>query len=230
MVAGAPRRVMAAQTEPTLLLSEIFYSIQGESTYAGYPCVFVRLAGCNLRCRWCDARYTYEEPGTVWELPAILAEIGRYPATALVEITGGEPLLQEGVYSLMAQLLATGRTVLLETNGSLSLDRVPEGVVTIMDIKCPGSTMADRFDPANLDRLRPRDELKFVLASRADYDWAAAFVQRHGLLGRHPLHFSPVVAKLPAADLARWLLADGLPVRLQLQLHTLLWPGLSRGV
>ncbi|HSR35917.1 MAG TPA: radical SAM protein [Desulfurivibrionaceae bacterium] len=213
-----------------LRLSEIFYSIQGESSYAGYPCVFVRLSGCNLRCRWCDARYTYEEPGTEWDLPAILAEIDRHPANALVEITGGEPLLQEGVYGLMETLLANSRTVLLETNGSVALDRVPEGVVTIMDVKCPGSTMADRFDPANLDRLRPTDELKFVLASRADYEWAAGFVQGHGLVGRHPIHFSPVVAELPPADLAQWLLADGLAVRLQLQLHTLLWPGQKRGV
>jgi len=213
-----------------LRLSEIFYSIQGESSYAGIPCVFVRLAGCNLRCRWCDARYTYEEPGTPWALPVILAEIKRYPTSALVEITGGEPLLQEGAYALMAHLLTTGRTVLLETNGSVTLDRVPAGVVTIMDVKCPGSTMADRFDPDNLNRLRPGDELKFVLASRADYEWAADFVRRHKLIGRHPIHFSPVTAELPPADLAQWLLADGLAVQLQLQLHTLLWPGQKRGV
>ncbi|MEW6593681.1 MAG: radical SAM protein [Thermodesulfobacteriota bacterium] len=222
--------MMAAPAEPTLLLSEIFYSIQGESSCAGYPCVFVRLSGCNLRCRWCDARYTYEEPGTPWALPAILTEIDRYPATALVEITGGEPLLQEGVYPLMSHLLARGRNVLLETNGSVALDQVPQGVITIMDVKCPGSTMADRFDPANLARLRPGDELKFVLASRGDYEWATDFVQRHGLIGRFPIHFSPVTTELPPADLAGWLMADGLPVRLQLQLHTLLWPEKTRGV
>lgn len=221
---------MSAHTDPALQLCEVFYSIQGESSYAGYPCVFVRLAGCNLRCRWCDARYTYEEPGTAWEIAAILAEINRHPASSLVEITGGEPLLQEGVYGLMARLLAAGRTVLLETNGSVALDRVPEGVVTIMDVKCPGSTMTDRFAPANLDRLRPQDELKFVLASRTDYEWAADFVQRHNLIGRYPIHFSPVATELPPADLAQWLLADGLAVRLQLQLHTLLWPGTTRGV
>jgi 7-carboxy-7-deazaguanine synthase len=220
----------AATGGPTLTLSEIFYSIQGESSYAGIPCVFVRLAGCNLRCRWCDARYTYEEPGTRWALSAILAEIDHYPATALVEITGGEPLLQEGISPLMEQLLASGRTVLLETNGSLAIDRVPPGVVAVLDVKCPGSGMADRFDLANLKRLRPTDELKFVLASRADYEWAADFVRRHGLVGRYPIHFSPVVAELPPADLAQWLLADGLAVRLQLQLHTLLWPGRNRGV
>ncbi len=221
---------MASQTESTLLLSEIFYSIQGESSYAGYPCVFVRLAGCNLRCRWCDACYTYEEPGTAWELPAILRELDRYPAAALVEITGGEPLLQAGVYPLMEHLLAAGRTVLLETNGSLALELVPAGVVVIMDVKCPGSGMADQFDPANLRRLRPGDELKFVLASRADYDWAADFVRDHGLIGRHPIHFSPVVQELTPADLAQWLLADGLAVQLQLQLHTLLWPEIKRGM
>ena len=221
---------MATQTGPILRLSEVFYSIQGESSYAGYPCVFVRLAGCNLRCRWCDARYTYEEPSTNWPIPAIMNEIDRYPASALVEVTGGEPLLQEGVYPLMERLLAAGRTVLLETNGTMALDRVPDGVVTIMDVKCPGSGMADRFDLANLDRLKPTDELKFVLASRGDYEWAAAFVQHHSLIGRYLIHFSPVTSELPPTELAQWLLADGLAVRLQLQLHTLLWPEKKRGV
>lgn len=217
-------------TEPRLVLSEIFYSIQGESSRAGYPCVFVRLAGCNLRCRWCDASYTYEEPGTPWGIGTIMEEIARYPAAALVEITGGEPLLQEHVYLLMSRLLEQGRTVLLETNGSLPVDRVPPEAVIIMDIKCPGSGMADRFDQANLERLRPHDEIKLVISSRADYDWAAALVRRHKLAARCIVHFSPIMAELPPAELAGWLLDDGLPARLQLQLHAILWPGQKRGV
>ena len=217
------------KAEPTLQLSEIFYSIQGESSFAGYPCLFFRLSGCNLRCSYCDAKYTYEEPATVTPLSTLLREAARYPK-ALIELTGGEPLLQEEVYPLMEGLLAAGRTVLLETNGSLSLARVPREVVKIIDLKCPDSGMAERMELANLDLLAPHDEIKFVLSSRPDYDWAKAIMAQHRLAEKAKVILSPVIGRLAPALLAEWLLADALPARLQLQLHTLLWPGLKRGM
>ena len=215
--------------EPFLQLSEIFYSIQGESSFVGYPCLFFRLAGCNLRCSYCDAKYTYEEPATPTPLSALLTEATRYP-NALIEITGGEPLLQEGVYPLMDELLAAGRTVLLETNGSLSIARVPHAVMKIIDLKCPDSGMAEKMELANLDLLAPHDEIKFVVSSRADYDWAKAMIGEHRLAEKAKVILSPVIGRLQPALLAQWLMADALPVRLQLQLHTLLWPGIKRGV
>lgn len=215
--------------EPALQISEIFYSIQGESSFAGYPCLFFRLSGCNLRCSYCDAKYTYEEPSTPTPLSALLNEAARHP-NALIEITGGEPLLQEGIYPLMDSLLAAGRTVLLETNGSLSITRVPKEVVKVIDLKCPDSTMAEKMDLANLDLLAPHDEIKFVVSSRADYDWAKAMMEEHRLAEKAKLILSPVIGRLEPALLAEWLMANALPARLQLQLHTLLWPGMKRGV
>jgi 7-carboxy-7-deazaguanine synthase len=212
-----------------LLVSEIFYSIQGESSHAGYPCIFVRLAGCNLRCTYCDARYSYEEPGNFQGINELLAAIDRLPAAERVEITGGEPLLQEGVYALMDQLLARGRRVLLETNGSISIARVPAAVHCIMDVKCPGSGMAPQLDRENFRRLTSRDEIKFVLCDRPDYDWARQLMADFRLGPPFNLIFSPVAGRLEPADLAAWILADALPVRLQLQLHTLLWPHCARG-
>jgi len=221
-------------TEP-LQVAELFYSIQGESTRAGLPCLFVRLAGCNLRCTYCDARYTWEETGTSMDAAAILAWVERTP-DVMVEITGGEPLLQVGVYPLMRALIDGGRPVLLETNGSLPLDEVPEQVGIIMDIKCPDSGMAARNLPDNLELLRGRnrrgcrDEIKFVLSSEADFHWARTLIAREHLPPSIPLLFSPVRPLLDPAALAQWLLAYRLPVRLQLQLHTLLWPDRTRGV
>ena len=215
--------------DSTLQISEIFYSIQGESSHAGYPCLFFRFSGCNLRCSYCDAKYTYEEPGSPTPLDTLLSEAARYPK-ALIEITGGEPLLQVGVYPLMAGLLAAGRTVLLETNGSLSIKRVPREVVKILDLKCPDSGMAEKMDLANLDLLTPHDEIKFVVSSRTDYDWAKAMIADHRLAEKATLTLSPVIGRLAPALLAQWLMADALPARLQLQLHTLLWPGTKRGV
>ena len=215
--------------EAELNISEIFYSIQGESSFAGYPCLFIRLAGCNLRCSYCDARYTYEETPTTIAAGSLLAESAKYPH-ALIEITGGEPLLQEGVYPLMDALIAAGRTVLLETNGSLSIGRVPQPVVKIVDLKCPDSGMSDKMELANLDLLAPHDEIKFVLSSRADYDWATAMLAEYRLGEKAKVILSPVIGRLDPAQLAQWLLADALPARLQLQLHTLLWPGMKRGV
>lgn len=216
------------KTQPALDVSELFFSIQGESSYAGQPCVFIRLAGCNLRCSFCDARYSYEEAPHRRSLAEILAFVAGYPGFP-VEITGGEPLLQEEVYPLLEALLNAGRRVLLETNGSLPLDRVPAGVVKIVDVKCPGSATGDSFDRDNLRLLCPGDELKFVISSRVDYDWAVAFLREQGLPGGRIVHFSPMTTLLPPGLLADWILADRLPVRLQIQLHKVLWPEAVRG-
>ena len=219
-----------------LNISELFYSIQGESTYAGLPCVFIRLAGCNLRCHYCDARYTYEEAHAAMALEVILSFVDGYPE-AIVEITGGEPLLQENVFPLMAELVARNRTVLLETNGSLPIDTIPPEVIVIMDIKTPDSGSADSLASGNIAAAKIRNEnvpgsceIKFVLTSKDDYTWARDLVNRHALNTSGPVLFSPVKGQLVPADLAAWILQDQLAVRLQLQLHTLIWPHLSRGV
>ncbi len=191
-----------------LEISELFFSIQGESSYAGYPCVFIRLAGCNLRCVFCDAKYTYEEKGRRLPLDEIITYTRKFPE-AIIEITGGEPLLQENVYPLMESLLSEKRVVLLETNGSIDLSRVPEKITTIMDIKCPGSGMSENIHFNNMEILRPHDEIKFVLSGREDYDWAKALIKRHRLgTVDHPqgLHFSPVAGRLSGKTLAAWIL------------------------
>jgi 7-carboxy-7-deazaguanine synthase len=212
-----------------LTITEIFHSIQGESTYAGAPCVFVRLTGCDLRCAWCDTPYAFSEgrKAAVDEVVATVAAFG----CPLVEITGGEPLLQDDVYPLMAALLGRGITVLLETGGHVSLDRVPAGIVKILDVKCPGSGESARNHWPNLDRLQPADQVKFVILDRADYEFARHVVMRHELASRcAALLFSPVHGALDPAELAAWILADRLPVRLQLQVHKLIWGAHARGV
>jgi len=214
--------------EALLEICELFYSIQGESSYAGYPCFFIRLAGCNLRCTYCDTRYAYEGAHSSYSISQILAELGKYP-DVLVEITGGEPLLQEEVYPLFEQLLAAGRTVLLETNGSLSLNNVPRDVVKIMDMKCPGSSMHKKMDFDNFALMTPKDEIKFVISTREDYNWATQLVNSYDLSHKATVTFSPVPARLAPAALAEWILADRLPVRLRLQLHTILWPNKTKG-
>ena len=212
-----------------LTINEIFYSIQGESTYAGRPCVFVRLTACDLRCSWCDTPYSFHEGGKR-SLDDILAEVNRYDCP-LVEVTGGEPLLQEGVYPLMERLLADGRKVLLETGGHRSTARVPEQVVTILDVKCPGSGEAHRNDWTNLERARPHDEVKFVIKDRGDYEYAREVVRKHELPGRvAAVLFSPVHGVLEPKQLSEWILADHLPVRLQLQVHKYIWDPNTRGV
>ena len=207
---------------------EIFYSLQGESTFSGLPCIFVRLSGCNLNCSWCDTRYAEKECHSM-SLEQILDRIGAYNCN-LVEITGGEPLLQEAAPALIALLLEKHYQVLLETNGSLSLARVPVEVVKIIDLKCPDSGMSEKMELTILALLMPHDELKFVVSSRADYDWARAMMSQHRLAEKAKVILSPVQGRLQPALLAQWLMADALPARLQLQLHTLLWPGRQRGI
>jgi len=212
----------------TLVINEIFHSIQGESTWAGWPCVFVRLTACNLRCNWCDTEYAFNE-GTSRSVEEVARQVLAYDCP-LVEITGGEPLLQEHVYPLMERLLGAGRRVLLETGGGVATDRVPEGVTTILDVKCPGSGMHERNVWENLDRLRPGDELKFVIADRRDYEWARDLVRERRLAQRATVHFSGVWGDVEPRQLAEWILADRLPVRLNLQLHKWIWEPQTRGV
>jgi 7-carboxy-7-deazaguanine synthase len=211
-----------------LRVNEIFHSIQGESGHAGLPCVFVRLTGCNLRCTWCDTEYAFHE-GREMSIDEVLDEVGRY-GCSLVEVTGGEPLLQQDAPALMDRLLDRGYRVLLETGGSLPIETVPQRVIRIVDVKCPGSGEAERNRWENLEHLRPTDELKFVIRDRADYDWAATRLRERGLNRRCAVLFAPVHDALEPGELADWVLADGLPVRVQIQLHKILWPGVTRGV
>lgn len=212
-----------------LTVNEIFHSIQGESSYAGLPCVFVRLTACDLRCSWCDTAYAFHE-GRKRELDDVLGEVESY-GCRLIEVTGGEPLLQADVYPLMRRLLEAGHDVLLETGGHVPLDHVPSGVVTIMDVKCPASGEAGKTHWENLRRLGGRDEVKFVIAGRADYEFAKDVVSRHELPARVAnVLFSPVHGVLPPTDLAAWVLADRLAVRVQLQVHKYIWGPDTRGV
>lgn len=210
------------------LVSEIFSSIQGESHWSGYPCTFVRLAGCNLDCAYCDTRYA-RDGGTPADLRAIVEAVER-EGLATVEVTGGEPLHQAGTPELLRSLVAGGRRVLLETNGSLPLEPVPPGVIVVMDLKAPGSGMAAFNRWENLAELGPTDEVKVVCRDRADYEWARTALQGQGLLGRFRASLSPVWGELEPAVLAAWMLQDRLDARLQLQLHRLLWPSAHRGV
>lgn len=239
-----------------MMITEIFRSIQGESTYAGLPCIFVRLTGCNLRCTWCDTAYAFYG-GTRMSLEEILARVDQLsgralpspsvmgaeestapPAISRVELTGGEPLLQADVAPLAERLQSAGYTVLVETSGERFVGVLPREVVKIVDVKCPDSGAADTFLEKNLDVLDGKDEMKFVIASRRDYEFARDFTMRHGLPGRvRQVLFSPVFADpaggwpgLDASLLADWILADRLPVRLGLQLHKFIWDPAMKGV
>jgi len=218
-----------------LSVSEIFYSIQGESSYAGFPCIFVRLSGCNLRCNYCDASYTWEA-GEKQDIASILTAIEHYPCQ-LIEVTGGEPLVQKNCIKLLSELIARNKTVLLETNGSISIKAMDAGVIAILDVKCPDSGSKDSFHTDNVALIHERThkkanscELKFVLSSRKDYQFAKEFIITNKFVNKLPIHFSPMEKTLSAQTLAEWLMEDGLNVHLQLQLHTILWPDVSRGV
>ena len=221
-------------------ITEIYSSIQGESSFAGLPCIFVRLTGCNLRCDWCDSEYTFTG-GMKMTLDQVLSEIRRLAPVTLLEITGGEPMLQQReVIPLMQQLITSGYTVLLETSGERPLAEVPAQVIKIVDVKCPDSGEGDSFDLANLEALTARDELKFVLSSRGDYEFARDFLKQHAPVAS--AIFSPAFRKdargsrdasnclLDPQQLAEWILADGLRVRLGLQLHKFIWQPELKGV
>jgi 7-carboxy-7-deazaguanine synthase len=211
-----------------LIVNEIFHSIQGESSRSGLPCVFVRLTACNLRCTYCDTAYAFTE-GTPASLEEILTAIRQYRCHR-VEITGGEPLLQEGVHELMTRLCDLGYEVLLETSGSLDISAVDGRVRRIVDFKCPGSGMQEKNLWGNVPLLRATDEVKFVVAGRADFDWSLARAREEGLLGRVPVIVSPVFGQVDPADLAAWVLESGEEIRMQIQLHKVIWDPSRRGV
>lgn len=213
----------------TMKVNEIFYSIQGESTFAGRPFAFVRLTGCNLRCTYCDTEYAFYE-GTEMSVAEIVANIEGFP-TRFALVTGGEPMLQKSVHELFAGLLERSYTVLVETGGQLSLAKVDPRVHKIVDFKCPSSGMEKHNFYENVRYLTGNDEVKFVIGDRNDFDWSCGIVKRYDLTSRVPaVLFSPVHFKLPYSDLADWVLYCGLPVRMQLQLHKLIWPDIKRGV
>jgi len=212
-----------------LTINEIFHSIQGESTHSGRPCVFVRLTACDLRCSWCDTPYAFTE-GSKMSIDDVVRKVDEFGCD-LVELTGGEPLLQKDVYPLMRRLLDAGRTVMVETGGHLSIEKVPQEVIRIVDVKCPGSGEAGRNHWDNLALLTPRDEVKFVIRDREDYEYARDVVTKYGLVARTAaVLFSPVHGVLASKDLAEWILADRLAVRLQLQAHKYIWGAEVRGV
>jgi 7-carboxy-7-deazaguanine synthase len=212
----------------SLRVNEVFFSIQGEGTRAGLPCVFVRLTGCPLRCVYCDTAYAFHE-GQSREEGDVVAEIERHPCR-LVEVTGGEPLSQPAAFLFVTRLLDAGWRVLVETSGHVALDRLDPRAVAIMDVKTPASGEGHRMEWRNLELLKPTDEAKFVVGSRADYDWSRDLVRERRLAERCTVLFSPVHGVVHPGELARWVLDDGLPVRVQVQLHKYLWPGVERGV
>ncbi len=212
-----------------LVVNEIFYSVQGESTHAGRPCAFVRLTACNLRCNYCDTEYAFYE-GRRMTAAEVVEQVEGYRCP-LVEITGGEPLLQEGVYRLCAALLEAGLQVMIETSGAADVSRLDPRVIKIMDLKCPGSGEAARNLWSNLHHLTVRDEVKFVISDRADYEWTRAVIAEHALEGRvNAVLLSPAFGRIDLASLAAWMLEDRLPARLQLQMHKYIWPPNARGV
>lgn len=216
-------------TEPLqLVINEIYPSIQGESTHAGRPCVFVRLTGCNLRCSYCDTEYAFYD-GTRMSIDEILTKVDELGIN-LVEITGGEPLLQKNCVALARRLVETGHTVLIETSGERPIDVLPPEVIRIMDIKCPSSNESSRNNWANIENLKSQDEVKFVIGDRADYDWAKQILIEHDLAARATVLMSVTFERLSPRDLCGWILEDRLPVRFQLQAHKYIWDHETRGV
>jgi 7-carboxy-7-deazaguanine synthase len=212
----------------TLVVNEIFHSIQGESTLAGRPCVFVRLTGCDLRCSWCDTEYAFYE-GKKRTIDEIVDEVLACECD-LVEVTGGEPLLQPNVHALIARLLEHGKTVMIETGGHRDASTLDPRVRRILDVKTPSSGENASIHEPNFEQLRDGDEVKFVIQDRVDFDWAVDWLERHSRVSAVPVLFSPVHGKIEPAELAAWMIERGVKARLQLQLHKILWPGVVRGV
>ncbi len=212
----------------SLRVNETFISIQGESTFAGFPCVFVRLTGCPLRCAWCDTQYAYDD-GEEMRVGEIVEKVLAYGAW-LVEITGGEPLAQPEAPDLISRLCDLGQVVLVETSGARPVDAVDERAHIIMDVKCPSSRQAEKMHWENIEHLTDKDEVKFVCADRRDYDYAKEIIAKYEVFGRCPVLLSPASGALDARQLADWIVADRLPAKLQLQLHKFIWPDRDRGV
>jgi 7-carboxy-7-deazaguanine synthase len=212
---------VGANRDQTVRLSEIFFSLQGEAARSGLPTVFIRLTGCPLRCTWCDTEYAFTG-GTPTRIEDVLAEVARYP-TRYVCVTGGEPLAQKSCLPLLKALCDAGHDVCLETSGALDITLVDPRVARIMDLKAPGSGETDKNLLSNIADLRQTDEVKIVIASRADYDWAKEIIAAHQLSAYCDVVLSPVAGQLNPTELAEWILADGLAVRFQIQLHKLLW-------
>jgi 7-carboxy-7-deazaguanine synthase len=213
----------------SLLVNEIFYSIQGESIYSGCPCIFIRLTGCNLKCTYCDTQYAYEE-GEKMEISLIMHRVAGYKCR-WVEITGGEPLLQNETPLLVSRLLDHGYSVMMETNGSLDISRVDQRCITVLDVKCPSSDAAEKNDLKNLKRIDSKDQIKFVIGNHEDYKFAKNVISLHcpDFPGDRIL-FSPVYGEMNPADLAAWILRDHLNVRLHLQIHKYIWPDREKGI
>ena len=209
-------------------INEIYLSVQGESTYTGLPCIFIRLTGCNLRCSWCDTAYAFHE-GKNMSIDEILQKVANF-GIHLVEITGGEPLMQDNVYILMRRLIESGYKVMLETGGSISLERVPKEVIKIMDLKCPGSGEQEKNNLDNLKLLVPHDEVKFVILDKKDYEWSRDIIKRYKINETAHILISPVFDKLELKEIVKWILKDRLPVRLQTQLHKIIWDKNTIGV
>ncbi len=209
-------------------INEIFRSLQGESTYAGLPCTFIRLTGCNLQCVWCDSKYAWSE-GRDMSISQIIDVVSQYPPD-LLEITGGEPLLQNDTPELAKRLHELGATVLVETNGCYDIDRLPSGCIRIMDIKTPSSAMSDAMNWQNIEKLQAPDQVKFVIADQADWLWSLSKVKEYALLQRCTVLASTVYGRLPDAQLAEWILKSKLALRMQLQMHKHIWPPDRRGV
>ncbi|MHC4870966.1 MAG: 7-carboxy-7-deazaguanine synthase QueE [Planctomycetota bacterium] len=213
-----------------LKISELFTSIQGESSYAGLPCTFIRLAGCNLKCSWCDSTYSRSDEDSKIFSVEELVSFACKANTELICITGGEPLLQQNVYTLMNSLYEKGFTILLETNGSVDISSVPEFIVTILDVKTPSSGMSEQFNLNNIKSIKSIDQIKFVIADKNDFTWSKIFIESNKLIGKAEIIFSPLFDRIPYAELASLIVEENLQVRMQLQLHKIIWPEVERGV
>ena len=211
-----------------LKINEIFYSIQGESSYTGLPCIFIRLTYCNLRCSYCDTEYAFYD-GKDISIDDILSKIKKYP-TDLVMVTGGEPLIQDYCINLMEKLIAKNYSVMLETSGSMKLNKVPKKVIKIVDFKCPSSDMMEKNDWQILSDIKKQDEIKFVIGNKKDYDWSKKMITKYKLNELCPILFSPVYNVMSIQDLSEWILKDGIKVRLQSQLHKHIWGPETKGV
>ena len=209
-------------------INEIYLSVQGESTHTGLPCIFIRLTGCNLRCSWCDTAYAFHE-GKNMSIDEIFKKVESF-GIHLVEITGGEPLMQDNVYTLMRRLIEKRYKVMLETGGSISLERVPKDVIKIMDLKCPGSGEQEKNNLDNLKLLAPHDEVKFVILDKKDYEWSRDIIKKYKINETAQILLSPVFDKLELKEIVKWILEDRLPVRLQTQLHKIIWDKNTIGV